>query len=271
MLFMIEVAPYAVYERILPAEYRSEEYKMTMPSTEILPQIEMKRYGGDRTFHLMGQAACLDLEDPKLNINLRYFNPTSPLYDKAASQKSVLIHEIMHMQGICTDSSKGDEFNKDVETATQLATVETLAAMTRHKNKHALLPFLREVQGYAADLVLMEALEDDFNLESYEEKIVDPTANDVFRKAGWAKSMDHWMESYDLQFRLKEIVRDYGYKPYLYMIEALNDEDYETRKLPFPNPRGKMAMNDTAYCLEHIDDLVDSYVEIWGKDTCPDG
>ncbi len=51
-------------------------------------------------------------------------------------------------------------------------------------------------------------------------------------------------------------------KPYLYIIEALKDDDLETTKLPFPNKRGKIKLNDIAWVLDNIEALVDDYHKI---------
>lgn len=258
--FLFEIMAYSVYERILPETSRYDigggEWERR-PTHEVMPLVEMRHYWGDSTFHLMGTASCWDPTIP-IDINVRFFNPASPLYSKSARQISVLIHETMHMEGVCPQENKGDEYNVNVESATQVATLEVLAAMTRHRNKYGLLPFLREIQGFAADLVLYQALEND-DLDTYRREILIPTANDAYRLAAFEKSMDHWMESYALTFRLKDIINRYGYKPYLYIIEALKDDDYETVKLPFPNPTGTIRLNDTAYVLDNIEALVSDY------------
>ena len=260
--FVYEIGAYAVYERILPETTRYDvggEW-MTMPTVEILPKVQPRHYWGDNTFHLMGTAACWDQTNP-FDINVRFYNPVSPLYSRSAAQISVLIHETMHMQGICTDSTQGDEHGTDVEAATQVATLEILAAMTRHRNVYGLLPFLREIQDYASDLVLLWALEND-ELDTYKTELLNVTANDAYRHASFAKSMDHWLESHALTFQLKSILTNYGVKPYLIIIEALKDDDLETTRLPFPNKRGKLILNDIAYVLDNIEALVDDYHKI---------
>lgn len=264
--FILEIAPYAVYERIMPENTNyGDKGRLMLPTREILPDIMFRHYGGQDNFHLMGTAACHDLENPVMNISLRYFNPASPLFNKAASQIAVTVHELMHMQGICTDVSKGGEDVADIETATQIATLEVLAAMTRHGNEYGLLPFLREIQDYAEDFLLLDAVKNG-TLDAYKQNIVAVTANNIYREASFAKSMDHWFESPSLTFRLKEILTHYGVQPYEYIIEALNDEDYETRKLPFPNKRGKIQLNDIAWVLDRLTELVNDYhliVIVW--------
>jgi hypothetical protein len=258
---VLEVAPFAVYERILPETYYDTENRMRRRSIEVLPDIELLRYGGDSSFHLLGTAECFDLEEPVFNLNIRYYNPYSSLYNREEGQVATIIHELMHMQGICTNSSRGDEYNRDVESATQIATIEVLAAMTRNKNRFGLLPFLRELEGYAADVILLDAINND-NINFYKETILKPIANDSYRLASFEKSMEHWYETYALKFRLREIVDDYGVKPYKYLVEALNSDDYMTRKLPFPNPQKVIAMNDAAYVMDHVVDLVRDYPAI---------
>jgi hypothetical protein len=257
--FIFEIAAYTVYERILPEETRYDigGEKMTMPTYEIIPKVVARHYFGDSTFHLMGTAPCYDSSNP-FDINVRFYNPVSPLYNRGARQISVLIHETMHMEGICPDFTQGDEYATDVESATQVATLEVLAAMVRHRNVYGLLPFLREIQDYASDLVLYWAIDND-GLDIYKTELLDVTANDAYSHAGFAKSMDHWLESYSLTFKLKGIITNYGLKPYLIIIDALKDDDLETEKLPFPNRRGRIRLNDIAYVLDNIEALVDDY------------
>lgn len=260
--FIYEIAAYTVYERILPetTRYNIGGEWITMPTYEVIPQVQPKHYFGDNTFHLMGTAPCWDSSNP-FDINVRFYNPVSPLYNKGDRQISVLIHEMLHMEGICTDVAQGDEYATNVEAATQIATLEILAAMTRHRNVYGLLPFLRSIQNYASNMVLFWALEND-ELDRYKTEILDVTANDIYRHASFAKSMDHWLESYALTFKLKGILSNYGLKPYLYIIEALKDDDLETTRLPFPNKRGRIRLNDIAWVLDNTEALVDDYDKI---------
>jgi hypothetical protein len=248
-MFVYEVAPYAVYERVLPAEtnygVEGTSDRIMLPTRELLPEVTVIHYGGDSSFHLLGTAPCYNpdggFSEEAFNVNIRYFNPMSPLYHRASSQISVLIHELLHMEGICTQDN-APELNKDVEMATQVATLEVLAAMTNHGNIYGLLPFVREIQGYAADVVYLWALEND-NMDFYRENILHYTVDNAFRLAGFEKSIAHWQETYASQFRLKEILERYGVKPYHYVLEALRHPKYETRKLPFPNNQRTICLS----------------------------
>ena len=263
-MFVYEIAPYAVYERILPA---ATDYgmpgttdRMVLPTRELLPEIQVIHYGGDMSFHLLGTAPCYNpdggFSEEAFNVNIRYFTPMSPLYHRPSSQISVIIHELMHMEGICYSGNAA--LDKNVETATQIATLEVLAAMTLHGNVYGLLPFVREIQGYAADVVYLWALEND-EIDFYREKVVHQTAANAFKIAGFEKSIAHWQESYASQFRLIEILEWYGVRPYEFILEALKTPDLETRKLPFPNQQRKIKLNDTAYVLENMVELVKDY------------
>lgn len=258
--FIFEIMAYSVYERILPetTRYDYDGEMVREPTREIMPLIELRHYWGDKTFHLMGTAPCWDASEP-ININVRYFNPVSPMYNKAANQIGVLIHEVMHMEGVCPETFQGDEYNVDVEAATQVATLEVLAAMTRHGNMYGLLPFLREIQGFASDVVLLWALEND-DLDKYRQEILIPTANNAYRIASFEKSMEHWHESYALTFRLRALITSYGVQPYVHIVNALKNDNYETTtKLPFPNPKKTIHLNDVAYVLDNIKALVNDY------------
>jgi hypothetical protein len=256
--FAVEVAPFFIYEEI--AEDSIREQGVVYPNREVIPDVQIRHFGGNEVFHLAGQARCYEADNPEIYMNLRYYNEYSPWSEKI-SQISVLIHETAHMNGICSDFSKGDEYNKNVETATQLATVEVLAGMTRDNNKWAPPVFIREVQDFAEDYFLAKYLAED-DIEGYKKEILEKTANHAYREAKFDKSMEHWDKNYVNQGRLRQIIRDYGLKPFLYMTEALNNEDYETRRLPFPNKKGTIKMNDTAYCLKNLDKLVEDYPKI---------
>lgn len=51
-------------------------------------------------------------------------------------------------------------------------------------------------------------------------------------------------------------------KPYLYLVEAVNDPYGLTRELPVANDVGKIEMNDTKYVLGHLNELVSQYPKI---------
>lgn len=267
-LFVWEVSPYAVYERILPEEtnYGGEApgARAMLPTRENIVGVTMAHYGGDASFHIAGSAPCHDTGMP-FYINIRYFNPMSPLYHKKSSQIATLIHETMHMQEICSVEAKGDEYNSEVEAATQIATFEVLAAMTRHGNVYGLAPFVRELQSYAADVVYLWAL-DHNAIDFYRQEVLEEVSNDAYRLASFEKSYDHWMETYNLKFRLKHILLNYGVKPYNYIIEALNDPKLETRRLPFPKRTGRIKLNDSAYVLGHLYDLYLDYPKLLQRD-----
>lgn len=262
-MFVYEVGPYAVYERILPAQFNFNQDggpRQMVASRANLPEVEVKHYGGDSSFHLLGTANCYtpdgSFSQGNFNVNIRYFNPMSPLYNRPSSMNSVLIHELMHMQGVCTTEDL--KLNPDVETATQLATLEVLAAMTNHGNVYGLLPFIREIQGYAADVVYLWALEND-NVDFYRERVLKHTVSSKFRMASFEKSFAHWSESYSQSFRLIEILSRYGVTPYLYLLEALRHPKLETRRMPYPNGKKKIVLDDTAYVLDHMVELTRDY------------
>jgi hypothetical protein len=130
--------------------------------------------------------------------------------------------------------------------------------MTRHGNRYGLLPFLRQIQGFAEDVVLLLAIQND-DLDRYRQEILYPTVNNAYRIASFEKAMDHWTESYALMFRLEEIITQYGVQPYVHIVNALKNADYETTELPFPNPKRTIHLNDTAYVLDNIVALVEDY------------
>lgn len=141
-----EIIPYFLYEGIRANEKIVDygSFRMTAPQHEVIPEsIEAEYFGGERVFHVLGKAWCVDEKEAKIWLNSRYYNPYSSLFNRQA-QITTLVHELGHVQGIC-------KMNPLTEPATEVATTEVLAAMTRHGNKYAPLPFLRQVQAMAFD------------------------------------------------------------------------------------------------------------------------
>lgn len=234
----VEIIPYFIYEGIRVKPFVAE----------VIPDIKMGYFGGESMFHVMGRAACWDETASALWLNLRFFNQYSPFYGKSR-QISTLVHELGHSEGICF----GDVV--EMETATQLATLEVLAAMVRHGNKYALLPFIREAERFADDYVMFDYLREG-DLGGYRKDVVSKRANHEYAMASFEKSMEYWIKHW---FDLLVILQRYGVQPHILLTESMNNDGYWTRELPYPNPLRKIAMDDTAYVLGHLEQLVHDF------------
>jgi len=234
-LLTVEIVGYFAYERISDACY--------------IPPVEWKAYRKDQVFHVAG--SCTLAFRPLVALNQRYANPWSARWYNKVDLLAVLVHELAHAQGIVGHGSYA-------EPATQLATVEVLAAMVRDQNPYALVPLLRELQDYAEYYAMEIALRTG-RMEEYRAH-VRRVSNSAYEVALFERSMDHWRED---PLQLMEILSSYGKWPWVFLVEALRKDDLTTRVfLCVPNKTGQIEMNDLAYVLEHIDDLVRDYDDL---------
>lgn len=226
VVLAIEIIPFYYYDRIVEGEKK-------------LPPIIWHLMDGDNNFHVLGR--CYPGERPSVQINIRFANPWSSWYGKDALF-STLVHELGHAQGIYKYN------DADTEPATQLATLEVLAAMSRDNNVRALKSFVRELQGYAADFAFSRALQDD-RLDEFRVHL-DRTGSGIYTRAKFERSMDHWASDME---RLEYILEHYGEVPFRLLVEALNDPAYRSAELlPLPNKDHRLTVNDSAWVLEHL-------------------
>lgn len=228
-----EIVPYYYYDRIVEgkAQYLAPQWSV---------------FEGDGYFHVAGR--CRVGNNPIVWINVRFANPYSSWYGRAG-MFSVLVHELAHSQGIFR---MGDPMS---EPATQLATVEVLAAMARDQNVWAVPAFIREVQGYAHDYAFSRALQED-RMEEFEAYLSTVHA-DVYGFAKYKRAMDHWADDMP---ELRRILKHYGEQPYILLVKALNDPAYQSVELlALPNETHRLTVNDAAWVLQNLYALVRDY------------
>lgn len=251
----LEIVPYFIYEDMRNTRRSMGGPPITEPLPEVYPSLQMAMMGGIRTFHVLGTADCEDPEKSAVGINVRFYNPYSPWHEKGWLQVSTLVHELGHSQNVsCTEG-------ENMETATQLATIEILAAMATHGNKWALLPFLREVQGFAYDWLYLQHLEKrkDAGFDSFR-KVIEETADNYYDIARFDKSVSFWRSRRE---ELVGLLGKYGSRPHIYLSEALNTAPlYLTRPLPLLGRQGNLRLNDTAYVLKNIEKMVADYPKL---------
>jgi hypothetical protein len=257
-LFAVEAVPYFIYEDIRSStiiERHETGAIIRRPQTEIWPQIGGEVYPSSSNFHIAGQAHCYDATNPNLTVNYRYFNPFSPWHKKAAVI-ATLVHELGHTQDASCDRESGD-----METATQIAAVEVLAAMTRHGNKYTMLPLIGMLQEFTGSYLLLDYILNDGSdgIDLYKEEILSKAADTKFNIASFEKSMTFWKK--DLR-TLEYILREYGAKPYAYLVEAMSRESSVTRRLPVPNMTKTIRMDDTKYFISNLHALARDYEEL---------
>lgn len=211
-----------------------------------LPPVDWRSYGGDMAFHVLGSYSWAF--GPHININARYGNPWSPRWYARVDLLAVLVHELGHAQGI----AGADMWT---EAATQIAMVEVLAAMVRDRNPYALVPLLRELQGFAESYAMEIALRED-RMEEYRAH-VRRVANNAYEIASFERAMAHWANRL---WQLRDILENYGRWPWVFLHAALRADGYLTR--PFacvPNDTGRIKVDDLAYVLDHLPALLRDY------------
>ena len=254
-VMMYEIVPYFQYEGIQDPyiELRQNGQLIgAIAQKPDYPDIQMMVQEGGANFHVLGKAACYQQEGETIWLNVRYFNPWSPMHTKV-SFVWVLVHELAHAQDASCDHD-----NKDLESATQMATCEVLAAMSRHRNPIAFPAFLSLVHGFVGSYLQLSYM-DSNDWDSYERDVVLPTANNEWQKASYAKSKAFWENN---QGELHRILQDYGAKPYTFLSEAMASPLWVTRDLGMPNRSKKIRMDDTAWVLGHMEALARDYEEL---------
>ncbi|HUS17833.1 MAG TPA: hypothetical protein VM536_22790 [Chloroflexia bacterium] len=245
----VEILPYMAYEGIRPSQ-------AVVPADLILDF-----HLTTAAFHLGGQAACRDGEDRAIIgpvfINGRYTNPVSPRYG-AESALSVLVHELIHMQGgpFCTGSSEY------VEANTQIATMEVMAAMVNHGNTAVLRPLLLELR--ALTLASLQAA-----LPRSEYVAFLATIADKWEMARAEKSYRFWASDEARLRELAGILDRYNTIPLDAIIEAAYDGTAErvmveyvqtvvigSSGLTITKKTHPLPMDDLFYLWRHLDEYV---------------
>lgn len=168
-----EIAPYFQYEGILTGQWLETARKNY--------EIVEKEFEGTLYFHLLGEAECKNPQG-SIFLNRRLFNKYSPWFQKWV-QFSTLVHEMGHMAEICQQDKD------DTEAAVELAAYEVMAAMTRHGNKYALLPFLGQLNAGVGDYLLLEALKTD-SWEWFKQEYLAKFPQSAWRLAKYEASLD---------------------------------------------------------------------------------
>lgn len=233
-ILAIEVAPYYQYEGI--------------SRWTIIPYTSAVYYDGNDNFHVLGRCYLYELV---ATINVRHINPwSSRWYDR--QYLAVLVHEIGHAQGI--NRGPGPE----MEATTQLATLEVLAAMVRDRNAWALPAFVETLRDYAENYAWSMALKQG-RMDKFTE-YVEARADSEYEIATFYRALDHWSPRMD---ELQEILTAYGEAPFVLTMESLAADDLTHCGLDsLPNGTGCLTLNDTAYVLRHLRELVAGYDDL---------
>lgn len=243
-----EIIPFFYYDGIIEGQPQ-------------MPKLLWLYYEEDGNFHVAGRySAWYNVA----TLNVRMVNPYSSWYRRPSSY-ATLAHELAHSQGIVlivTDEKTGrPKLHKDTETATQLATLEVLAALARDKAPWAFPVFVRQLQGYVDDFAFSCALQED-RMDEYR-AYVRRIASSSFGEARFERAMAHWEDDMDT---LKGILKDYGERPYRLLVDALSRGSHLTKQLdPVPNRWHRIEMDDTAWIVDNLYRMARDYPELLAK------
>ena len=244
----LEILPYMSYEGLTEGE------------AKVPADIGLFWLRGSRAFHLAGTAACRTETGPAFGpvyLNSRYVNPASVRYGYEGAL-GTLVHELIHMQGgpFCSGLSE------DLETNTQIATIEVLAAMVNHGNLAVLRPLLRELRG-----LLLATLQYELPRADYMAFLA-TVADDAFEIARQEKSYRFWQRC--CPDELQTILRKYNAMPVDALLEGVHDGTVERVQVPslqttvigaridYQVVYGPLLVDDLAYVLSHADGFVEA-------------
>lgn len=179
-----------------------------------------KEYIDGYVFHILGLSACEQIGvapnpfDGELTpvagpiwLNGRYINSASPWYQRP-DLVSVLTHELGHSQGICAGPSPY------VESSTQIATMEVLAAMANSGNDSVLLSLLFEYRGIVQGALKFEAMRDGL-ADQYEQLVASVDHYSAREAAIRDASRRFWNKSDEGRAELRGILYRYELVPYV--------------------------------------------------------
>jgi hypothetical protein len=265
----LEVLPYFAYERLV-------NYPVMPDSIAFTPYLDGMMHN-----HILGRAQCTDLPGldlPKtIEMNLRTANPRSAWYGKSDYFLPTLIHELIHIQGVCGDGELS-------ETSTQVVTLEVLASLVNHGNRAVLYPLLLELRDMALAWMNYEAFQahDDWIKEPAESRdSPDPIeeyaefratiVDDAFGNSRWEKARRFWGQDASHQSHYRYILKAYnwgvfekllvGFKtgeaPELYVPDYTLDRPGSYRvNTNYPGHRD-FPIDDLIYVLKHAAELVE--------------
>jgi len=168
---------------------------------------------GMQHFHILGWAACSAFLDKyhqphTVHFNNRMFNPVSAWNGDSERYLPTVIHELIHIQGVCDHGWVDENADQDV-------TMEVGAALVNGGNRAAFYPMIAEYRDIAMAYVFYEALlaqasgDEDALPDFFEWRrsiITDP-----FERQRLEKSWRHWNLTPALQVTYRGILHDYNW------------------------------------------------------------
>lgn len=254
-LWALETLPMFGYEGLL-------NYPVVPSAIELVPTLSPMEHN-----HILGRALCTYPGAPiaapnNIEMNFRTANPHSAWFGEGDRFLPTLIHEMIHIQGVCGSGEAS-------ETATQLVTLEVLAALVNGGNEEALRPLLQELRDIALASLQLEAWQGtDEDFQEYRE-FRDTVLTSAVERARFEKSIRFWSQSFSHKAQLTYILRAYNDSVWRHLNTAFADEDSYTGDLYIPefgdtasrrtltyDGRRPFKMDDLVYFIENAEDLV---------------
>ena len=253
VLWTYEIVPYFEYEGLTSrARYPDSAQYTLFP-------------GAGGHFHVLGKAQCDRDGGGPIFINARGLIPESVRFGETWLLPT-LIHELIHAQGggFCSGSSES------LESTTQMATLEVLAAMANHGNVDAVYALIDELRDMAMAAVYYEALRDNRLGDYYAFR--DRIYTAPLERARSEKSRRFWFETAQSRANLKEILNKYNFIPISRVLEGLKADEPRIENLylgewveygrsstsgaPDKYAPRSLKIDDLAYFLEHVEAIV---------------
>lgn len=259
VLWELEILPYFGYEGLV-------NFPVVPSAVTLTPYLDPMQHN-----HILGRAYCqapsstVEAEN-RIEMNARTANPHSAWFGAGDRFLPTLVHELIHIQGVCGSGAHS-------ETATQVATYEVLAAMVNHGNMAALRPLLEELRDIALAAMQLDALEagDEAFAEftDFQSEVMGSAEAD----ARFQKSMRFWSQSVSHRSQLRYILRAYNAEVFDHIVHAFGNNgrtaelylpqylEAESRiDLDYDGTR-TFEIDDLIYFINNAEEIVEEHVE----------
>lgn len=220
-----EIYPYFEYEGLTHTPDREPPVLLWHTASEAVEHI-----------HLGGYTYCKD----EVWVNIRAVKRVSVRYNDP-SWLAVFVHEMVHTLGggFCEGASA------DLESRTQLGTLEVLAAVANHGNKVALYALLDELRDIAMGSLWLEAINKG-TIDQYRDFVNRVYDGEPLEISRWEKSYRFWKS--DPQ-TIREILYRYSKRVY---------DDFQDFKFKVDIDWNKeiILMDDLRYLLDNLEEMV---------------
>ncbi len=225
--------------RIVPFFY----YEDVREDPQYPKTVVMVPYPSQKSFHILGDA---NHERSIIRLNERFFLETGRR--DLRQVYSTLVHELVHIQGggFSWTWLANANLQSNLESRTQVATIEVLAGMCHYQDKIACKTFWSEIEGYARGSLMMRLRI--YGYEAWYDKIANLLWRDTNDQLQRNKSLRYWMNDPTLRNYYYEIIDKYQKRPWEdlivrsicegtglrtgFLVETEDSKNSQTRKNP---------------------------------------